>query len=125
MVSNSNSTQQIKKLHLEAMVLFAINNVPQADSETLKRFLELVNANGSFGSISHDQILTKMNQVIKYIPGACANSLIILMDLLEIKSRPQLSLNASRRQASHHNKKGEMTMPFIIDAPSAVTFVER
>ena len=96
MTTNKNATQEIKKLHVEAMVLFAINNIPQVDAATLKQFLELVNANGSFGSISHEQILRKMNQVARYIPGSCGNSLIILMDLLGIS--PQRPGRESSKQ---------------------------
>ena len=83
------SSQEIKKLHVEAMGMFAVNNIPHVDETTLKQFLELVNCNGSFGSISHQQIVKKMNHMIKYIPGACANSLLIMLDLLEIDSQGQ------------------------------------
>ena len=54
--------------------------------------MELVNANGNFGTISHEQILRKMDQVLKYIPNACGQSLLILMDLLEIKPFDQMVL---------------------------------
>ena len=69
---------EIKKLKLEEVVLFAINNIPQVDPTTLKQFLELTNAGGTFGTISHQQILKKMRQVLKYVPGACVSSLVIL-----------------------------------------------
>lgn len=85
---------EIKKRQVEEMVLFVINHVPQADSVTLKRFLELVNAGGSFGVISHEQILRKMGLVLKYIPNASVPSLLVLMDLLEIKPSRQLRLEA-------------------------------
>jgi hypothetical protein len=110
MTNQTNTTQEIKKLHVEAMVLFAINNIPQVDAGTLKQFLELVNANGSFGSISHEQILRKMEQVARYIPGSCANSLLILMDLLGIS--PQLAGWELPRQ------NGRQLPAFMIETPA-------
>ena len=95
MGSAAASTNEIKKHHLEEMVLFAINNIPDIDPVTLERFMELVNTGGNFGKISHKQILRKMHQVLKYIPNACGQSLLILMDLLEIKSFDQLALTGS------------------------------
>ena len=79
MGNNTRSANEIKKLRLEEVVLFAINNVPQADTRTLKLFLKLVNAGGSFGTISHGQILKKMHQLLKYVPDASHSSLLILM----------------------------------------------
>ena len=58
--------------------------------------MELVNAGGSFGAISYEQILKKMNQVLKYIPGACEESMLILMDLLEIEPPRPYLLSASQ-----------------------------
>ena len=113
MNNRTNATQEIKKLHVEAMVLFAINNIPQVEATTLKQFLELVNANGSFGNISHEQILRKMDQVVRYIPGSCANSLVILMDLLSI-SAPQLPGWQLPRQNSRQ------LPPFMVETPALV-----
>ena len=79
------STNEIKKLQVKETVLFAINNIPQVDRATLEKFLELVNATGTFGAISHEQLVTKMNLTMKYIPGACAYSLVVLADLLELQ----------------------------------------
>jgi len=74
----------IKKLELKETVLFAINHIPQVNKATLEKFLELVNATGTFGAMSHEQILKKMALTLKYIPNACPQSLLILADLLEI-----------------------------------------
>jgi hypothetical protein len=83
----------IKKLEIKETVLFAINHIPQVDQATLEKFLELVNATGTFGVISHEQILTKMALTLKYVPDACPHSLLILADLLEIpKQKEQLNL---------------------------------
>jgi len=78
-------TDGIKKLHIKETVLFAINNIPQVDPTTLVQFLELVNANGSFGSMTPEQIGQKMRLVLKYIPKASTESLSVLADLLEIQ----------------------------------------
>lgn len=90
---NGTAVNEIKKLHLQEVVLFAMNHIPQADPRTLKLFLELVNAGGSFGAISHEEIMLKMQQVMRYVPNARATSLLILLDLLQIKppARPALS----------------------------------
>jgi hypothetical protein len=74
----------IKKLQISETVLFAIHNIPGIDQATLEKFLELVNTTGTFGAISHEQIIAKMHLTLKYIPDACPHSLLILGDLLEI-----------------------------------------
>jgi hypothetical protein len=97
MMSNTaTATIEIKKLHLEAMVYIAIDNIPQVDPTTLKRFLELVQAEGTFGTISHEQILRGMYAVMKQTPDASIHSLIILLDLLEIKPANRLALSTLR-----------------------------
>ncbi len=45
------TTEGIKKLHIEATVLFAIEHIPTVDEVTLTKFLELVNATGNFPAI--------------------------------------------------------------------------
>ncbi|MBN1992626.1 MAG: hypothetical protein JW953_07950 [Anaerolineae bacterium] len=74
--------QKIDKRHVEATVLFAINNIPQANAVT--PFLELVNATGNFGSISTEQLIHKMNLLKKYVPETCTYSLSALAELLNI-----------------------------------------
>ena len=114
------TTNQVKKLHLEAVVLFAINNIPQVEPNTLKRFLELVNADGSFGTISHDQILTKMSQVRKYIPESCARSLLILMDLLEISPPEHFLLPPARAQLPNSDRGQTKAIPLVLETPEQV-----
>ncbi len=99
MRSRAISANEIKKLQVEEIVLFAINNIPDADSITLQRFLELINAGGTFGTITHGQIIKKMSMVLKYIPGASVHSLLILADLLEIDvpNQPLLDKTQSNR----------------------------
>lgn len=73
-----------KKLHIQETVLFALKHIPQLDEPTLTALLELVNANGSFGSVSRATLLKKMHLTLKYIPSACPHSLLVLADLLDI-----------------------------------------
>jgi len=79
------TTEGIKKLHIEATVLFAIEHIPTVDEVTLTKFLELVNATGNFGLISRDQLVQKMALIMKHIPGACEHSLSTLAELLDIQ----------------------------------------
>ena len=74
----------IKKLHIEAMVNFAINHIPNVDEATLLKYLELVNVTGNFGSISREQLTGKMLLIMKHIPDACEHSLRTLGELLEV-----------------------------------------
>jgi hypothetical protein len=76
---------EIKKLHVKATVEFAIDNIPDVDQNTLEKFLELVNATGNFGPISEDEIIEKMNLIMKYIPGASGRSLLTVAELLDIR----------------------------------------
>jgi hypothetical protein len=92
--STTAQPNEIKKVKLKEVVLFALNNIPQADATTLKQFLELANAGGTFGTISHRQILKNMRQVLKYVPGASVRSLMILLDLLEIEPVDESVLDA-------------------------------
>ncbi len=118
--STTSRPNEIKKLQLEEMVLFAINHIPQVDSTTLEQFLELVNAGGTFGTISHEQVLKKMHQVLKYIPGACVRSMLILTDLLEIEPSDRLTLNAPQTGWVHPNSSDTKPMPFFIDSSASV-----
>lgn len=74
----------IKKQHVEAAILFAIDNIPGIDEDTLQKFLEFVNVTGNFGSISQEELLEKMRLIRKYIPGSCGYSLLTLAELLEM-----------------------------------------
>ena len=87
------SNIQVKKLHLEKTVLFAINHVPQVDPVTLKLFLKLIKTEGEAGFMSHEQILQKMHQLLKYIPGTCPQTMLVLIDLLDIKPPRRLALH--------------------------------
>ena len=115
MANTTTPTNEIKKLHLEAVVLFASNNIPEVDPATLERFLELVNVEGTFGTITHEQILKKMYLVLKYIPDACAHSLLALIDLLEIKPANRLALNAAQAISLESNTGREEPVPFSVE----------
>ena len=82
---NDPANQEINKRDVAATVLFAINNVPHTDEATLERFLELVNATGNFGPISHRELIHKMILLKKYVPDTCDYSLLALADLLGIR----------------------------------------
>ena len=120
MHNHNASKYEIKKLHLEGIVFFAMNNIPNADPNTLKHFLELVNSDGTFGTISHERILKKMEQVLKYVPGACLNSMLILIDLLEIQPPKQLTLGDSQSERGQSSDGSGESMTFIIEASRAV-----
>jgi hypothetical protein len=84
MTATANPKNSIKKLYVSETVFFAINNIPLVDRTTLEKFLELVNATGTFGALSHEQILTKMRLTLRYVPNVCPRSLQILAELLDI-----------------------------------------
>ena len=86
-------SQVINKRDVAATVLFAINNIPAADEDTLVRFLELVNATGNFGPVSHQELIEKMILLKKYIPDTCDYSLLALSELLGI----QISLSTTAK----------------------------
>ena len=77
--------QEINKRDVAATVLFAINNIPHTNDETLERFLELVNATGNFGPVSHRELVHKMILLKKYVPETCDYSLLALAELLGIR----------------------------------------
>lgn len=108
-------TTEIKKLGLEETVLFAINNIPQAHATTLKQFLELVNAGGAFGTISHEEILRKMHLLLKYIPNASVPSLLILIDLLDIQPPKRFMLEASPNRQSKMDDGQDRGEAFVIN----------
>lgn len=116
----STKPNEIKKRKLQEVAQFAVNNIPQVDPTTLKQFLELANAGGNYDSISHQQIIKRMHQVLKYVPGASANSLLILTDLLEIDLSKHLFLNSAEvgRLGSGVQKNGQR--PFIIETPKSI-----
>ena len=83
---------EINKRYVENTVFFVINNLPRADVMTLERFLELVNATGNFGYISHQQLIHKMNLLRKYVPGTCPYSLLALAELLGLELPTNINL---------------------------------
>jgi len=75
-----------KKEHVAETVTFALNNIPDIDQPTVEKFLQLLHTTGTFGLITPDQIINKMRLTLKYIPNACAHSLFIIAELLELKT---------------------------------------
>jgi len=90
-----NAEKGLKKLQVADTVAFAIENIPIVDKTTLEKFLQLVHTTGTFGLITQEQIINKMRLTMKYIPDACPHSLLILAELLELKTAglPRISLS--------------------------------
>lgn len=76
--------RRIDKRHLKATALFAIHHVSRVDRATLEKLLELVNAEGNFGTISEGQLIQKIGLLTKHVPGVCRTTLLTLTELLEI-----------------------------------------
>ena len=75
---------EIKKLHIHDTAQFALESIPNMHRKTIELLIELINADGSHGFISQERLMVKMRHILKYIPGTCTHSLMILVDLLEI-----------------------------------------
>lgn len=93
---------EIKKVEIKETVQFAIRHIPQADTLTLEKFLELIFASGNYGAMSYDAILIKIQQVLRYIPDACPHSLLILTDLLGV---PITALTNNPKIANRFSEK--------------------
>lgn len=78
------SARKIDKHHVTTAALFAIKYIPHTDQPTLHKLLELVNTTGSIGWITEPQLLAQMQLLLKYVPDICANSLLIVLDLLNV-----------------------------------------
>jgi hypothetical protein len=89
-----------KKLQIADTIAFAIKNIPSVDERTLQAFLELINVTGTFGIITHEQVVNRIRQVLKYVPDACPRSLLIMADLLELKTAPSTAVLSSPRRPS-------------------------
>ena len=83
-----NTENGFKKLQVADTVAFAIENIPSVDKRTLEKFLQLVHTTGTFGIITCEQLVNKMRLMMKYIPNACPHSLLVVAELLEIKTPP-------------------------------------
>lgn len=114
-------SREIKKVQVEEVVLFAMNNIPQVDRTTLKQFLELVNTGGTFGALSQQQILKKMALLMKHVPNSCARSLLVLLDLLEVEPPPRLALlNGPQPGWPQEETATRNNLAFFIQAPETV-----
>jgi hypothetical protein len=100
---------EIRKLHLQSTVSFAIEHVPTVHRATLEQLMALVYTDGSHGSISHQQLLSKMRLVLKYLPDACPRSLIILIDLLELPRAGSLALLPAPGQLRSESDQSPLT----------------
>ncbi len=78
------TTNEIKKLYVQETILFVATNIPGVDPITLEQFSTLINTDGSFKTISQEQLMTRMSLMITYIPTASNYSLRVAADFLEI-----------------------------------------
>lgn len=77
-------TRKIDKQHVAEVILYAINQVPNTDERTLQTLLELVKATGRSDWITDQQLLERMKSMVKYAPGTCGDSLLTVIELLDI-----------------------------------------
>ena len=111
----------IKKLHIETAAIFAINNIPGVDEDTLQKFVELINVTGNFGAICEVELLEKMRFFRKYIPKACGYSLYVLTELLEIASPAQ----AGGQNTALITAKNEMAYIAQVNQPKRVNTLKQ
>jgi hypothetical protein len=76
--------RKIDKKHITTAVLFAIKHIPHTDEVTLHKLLELVNTTGSIGWMSEQQLLAEIQLMLKRIPGTCGDSLLSVLELLDV-----------------------------------------
>lgn len=76
--------RKIDKKHIATAILFAVKHIPHTDEVTLHKFLELVNTTGSIGWMSEQQLLAEMQLMLKRVPGTCRDSLLTVLELLDI-----------------------------------------
>lgn len=77
------TAQTIKKRQIAAAALFAAETIPGIDKKTLRRLVELVDVSGELAWITQQELQEKMRLLLKYIPGTCRFSLLVLAELLE------------------------------------------
>jgi hypothetical protein len=77
-------TRKIDKKHIATVILFAVKYIPKTDKATLHKFLELVNTTGSFGWITEQQLLAEMQLMLKHVPDTCQESLLTMLELLDV-----------------------------------------
>jgi len=106
-----------KKLQLTDTVAFAIANIPTVHKETLEKFLQLVHTTGTAGALTPEQIINKMRLTMKYIPNACPYSLMVVAELLELKTpalaKPEASfppLNGSQASVPPASRRPAISM---------------
>ena len=91
---------KIDKRLIISRIVFAINNIPSIDGFTLRKLQELLNTpEGGFGFTTTAQLIADMELILKYVPGTCGYSLLVLAELLEM-SLP-LAANGNNFAYSH------------------------
>jgi hypothetical protein len=73
----------IKKRQISTAALIARETIPGVDEKTIRWLLELVEVSGELTWITRDELKEKMRLLLRYIPGACGYSLLVLAELIE------------------------------------------
>ncbi len=77
----------LTKTEVKEMVYFALDHLPQLDEITLEAFLERIKTNCPNRIISPRDLAKQMRLTRRFMPDACAYSLQILADLLDIQMK--------------------------------------
>lgn len=104
--------QEFHKRHVASAVMFAIHHLPQVDEKTLEAFLELVNINGNFGSITDRQLVGKMALLTRLAPNVCQASLLTLAELLGVNLPANIYYEINLFSEESTNLCSNMSSPF-------------
>lgn len=97
--------RKIDKKHIATAIIFAVKYIPHTDAATLNKFLELVNLTGSFGWITDQQLLAQIRLMMKYVPGTCEDSLLTMVELLDVGAPLNIRSNNMALIASENQPK--------------------
>ncbi|MFC1975928.1 hypothetical protein ACFLXQ_05980 [Chloroflexota bacterium] len=107
--------RKIDKKHIATVVLFAVKYIPKTNKVTLHKFLELINTTGSFGWITEQQLLAKMKLMLKHVPGTCEDSLLTVLEFLDVC----VPLNLEHKQTSLFAPENQ---PAVLDLQQGAFF---
>ena len=75
---------KIDRDQVTSLAVFVMNNIPDMDQYSLKKFLELMNTGPGSGWVSNKQLIATRNLLLKHNPRICTHSLAVLFEHLEI-----------------------------------------
>lgn len=90
----------IEKSVIIETIGFVAKRIAVSDFITLECLLELVVVGGTHGSLTPDQLLSKMRHVLTYIPDTCSRTLLILVDVLGLEIDEALLTEGAFSQAA-------------------------